>query len=356
MKKFILSIFILALITGVSAEVVPYFFKGKWGHELYHVWLESKKINVEIEEPIAFYIPSGSNLNDVANLLEAREIISDKPAFLTVSDQMNYKADKVVAGKYTIQPGLTNKELITYLRGGYGVEAVSVTFNNVRTLEELAGKACVNIEADSIELLNWLTNADSISRYGFNQNTIITLFIPNTYEFYWNTSVSDFVSRMAEEYKAFWTDERKQKAAAIGLSQSEVATMASIVQEESIMNDERNTIAGVYVNRVNNGWLLQADPTVKFALGDWTIQRVLFEHLEVDSPYNTYKYPGLPPGPISLPSIDAMDAVLNYEKHDYFYFCANADFSGYHVFAKTLAEHNRNAQAFQAEMNRRGIR
>lgn len=355
MKKFLKILLVLIILGGGAAEVVPYFVKGQWGHVLYQVWVESMEINTAIDEPVTFYVRSGSNLNDVADALEADGIIMDKGAFLVVSDQMNYKLDKVVPGKYTISPGLTNKELITHLRGGYGAETVNVTFNNIRYLEDLAGKACATIEADSADFLAWLTDPDSIGGYGFTHETVMCMFIPNTYEFYWNTSVQDLVVRMAAEYKAFWTQERIDRANAIGLTQSQVGTLASIVQEESNKSDERPTIAGVYINRVRNGWLLQADPTLKFAIGDWSIQRVLDKHKLIESPYNTYKYAGIPPGPISMPSVDAMEAVLNHEEHDYFYFCAKADFSGYHAFASTLAEHNRNAYAFHQAMNERGI-
>lgn len=356
MKKFLRILIALIVLCVATAEVVPYFLKGEWGHVLYDIWAKSQKINVNIDKPTVFYVPTGSDLNDVANMLEGEGILDDKPTFLVVADQMNYHDDKVVPGKYTIQPGVTNQELITHLRGGYGVETVKVTFNNVRTLQDLAGKATVNIEADSLEMIEWLTNADSIGRYGFTQETVITLFIPNTYEFYWNTSVSDLVMRMAKEYKDFWNDERKQKASDMGLTQSEVATLASIVQEETNKADERPVVAGVYYNRLVSPSFpfLQADPTVKYAIGDWSIQRVWDVHLKVDSPYNTYMYPGLPPGPISLPEINALESVLNYEEHDYYYFCAKADFSGYHAFAETYNEHLRNARAFHDAMDAAG--
>jgi UPF0755 protein len=200
-----------------------------------------------------------------------------------------------------------------------------------------------------------LSSYDFASKYGFNEQTIMTMFIPNTYEFYWNTSADEFFERMADEYKKFWTDERKQKAKNIGLSQSEVSILASIVELETQKKDERPTVAGVYINRLKKKMLLQADPTVVFALGDFTINRVLKIHLETDSPYNTYKYSGLPPGPIYLPSISSIDAVLNFENHDYIYFCAKEDFSGYHNFAKTLAQHNENARKFQQALNKRKI-
>ncbi|MCK9255795.1 MAG: endolytic transglycosylase MltG, partial [Bacteroidales bacterium] len=201
-----------------------------------------------------------------------------------------------------------------------------------------------------------LKSQDLAKKYGFNENTFLAMFIPNSYEFYWNTSAEQFVERMAKEYKNFWTEERKQKAANLGFSQSEVSTLASIVEAETQKNDEKARIAGVYINRLNIGMLLQADPTVVYATGDFFLKRVLNKHLEINSPYNTYKYSGLPPGPINIPSISSIDAVLNYEKHNYKFFCAKDDFSGYHVFAVTNAQHEANARKYHQALRSAGIR
>jgi UPF0755 protein len=191
---------------------------------------------------------------------------------------------------------------------------------------------------------------------GFNNQTIPALFLPDTYEFYWNTDAEGFVVRMFQEYNKFWTEERKQKAQSKGLTPIQVSTLASIVNKETNMSDEMPRVAGVYLNRLKNNWLLQADPTLVFAWDDYSIRRVLDRHKEIESPYNTYKYIGLPPGPICIPSIAAIKAVLDAEDHNYFYFCAKEDFSGYHNFAKTLAEHNRNAIKYQQTLNQRGIK
>ena len=200
--------------------------------------------------------------------------------------------------------------------------------------------------------MNDSTWCDSL---GFTRETIPALFIPNTYEIYWNVSPERFMARMKQEYNRFWTEERRKKAEALGLTPVEVSTLASIVEEESAVADEYPTIAGLYLNRLKAGMPLQADPTVKFAAGDFALQRILDKHLAIDSPYNTYKYAGLPPGPIRIPSIRAIDAVLNPAHHRYFYMCAKEDFSGRHNFAATLAEHNRNANRYRAELNRRKI-
>ena len=216
----------------------------------------------------------------------------------------------------------------------------------------LAGRISRQIEADSIAIVRLLNNTDSLAAWGFNLQTIPALFLPNTYEFYWNTDAWQFTKKMRQEYDKYWTEERKDKAKAIGLSPIQVSILASIVDKETNKTDEMARIAGVYLNRLRDGWLLQADPTLVFAIGDFEIRRVLNIHKEVESPYNTYKYKGLPPGPICIPSLQSINAVLNAEKHNYYYFCAKEDFSGYHVFAKTLTEHNRNAQRYQHALSR----
>jgi len=232
---------------------------------------------------------------------------------------------------------------------------VKVTFNNVRTPEQLAGKISHQIEADSLSILGYFMNPETPAKYGFKKETLISMFLPNTYEFYWNTNAEGFFDKMKKFHDQFWTEERKSKANVINLTPEEVSTLASIIDEETIKKDERPRIAGVYINRLKKHMPLQADPTIKFALGDFTIRRLWTKHLEVKSPYNTYKNLGLPPGPINCSSISSIDAVLNFENHQYLYFCAKDDFSGYHVFAKTLMEHNRNASAYQMALNKEKI-
>ena len=230
-----------------------------------------------------------------------------------------------------------------------------VTFNNVRTREELAGKLAKQLQSDSLSFLTAFKNDSNAIRNGFKPETLPALFIPNTYSFYWTTTPAVFLTRMKREYDAFWNEARKLKAKALGLTTDQVATLASIVQEESNKNDEKPVIAGVYLNRLHKNWPLQADPTIRFALGDFTIRRILTAQLAVDSPYNTYKNAGLPPGPINFPEISSLEAVLNACVHDFFYFCAKEDFSGYHNFAKTLSEHNQNARKYQEALNKMKI-
>jgi UPF0755 protein len=270
-----------------------------------------------------------------------------------VARQRGYD-EKIRPGKYHIKPGMSNLDLVRMLMGGKQ-EPVKFTFNNIRLKKELAAKVGRNLEADSLRMETILGDDGYWKKFGFTAENCMVLFLPDTYEFWWNTDTDEFVDKMAKEYKKFWTDERKAKAKKIGLSQADVSIMAAIVEKESNMRDERPTIAGVYMNRLNKGMKLQADPTVVYALGDFTVKRVLNADTRIDSPYNTYMYPGLPPGPICLPSKNSIDAVLNYKKHTYVYFCAKEDFSGYHNFATTYDEHLKNAAKFQKALNDRGI-
>jgi len=220
----------------------------------------------------------------------------------------------------------------------------------------VAGKASANIEADSIAILNKLTDPEVVRKYGFEKETFKAMFLPDTYYSEWDTDADEFLERMAGEYKKFWTPERIQKAKDLNLSQSQITTLASIVQaEQQMYPQERAAIAGLYLNRLKIGMRLQSDPTVVYAVGDFNINRVLTKHLSVPSSYNTYMNAGLPPGPINIPTKQAIDAVLNAEDNDYLYMCAKADFSGYHAFAKNHNEHIRNARAFQKALNDRKI-
>jgi len=323
---------------------------GFWAYQTYQ---EIYAANVSINKESDFlYIPSHSNFDDLISELEEKHYLKDIASFKKVAELKSFS--KVKAGRYTIHNKMSNNALINMLRIG-DQTPVRITFNHIRTLKQLAGKVSVNIESDSISLVKKLYDKEIQKKYGFNSHTFISMFIANTYELYWNTSAEAFIKRMATEYKAFWNKKRKAKARKLGLSQSEVTTLASIVELESLKNDEKPRIAGVYLNRLRKGMLLQADPTVIFAVGDFNIKRVLKKHLEIDSPYNTYKYKGLPPGPIYLPSVSSIDAVLNYEHHSYIYFCAKEDFSGYHNFAKSYSQHINNARKYQRALNRRRI-
>jgi UPF0755 protein len=232
---------------------------------------------------------------------------------------------------------------------------VKITFTNIRTINDLAGKVGGRIEADSSEIIAFLSDPANYKSDGFNRENVISVFIPDTYEFFWNTSANGFYSRMLKEYRKFWNDERLAKAKEKNLNQIEVAILASIINDEVAKPDEKPRIAGVYLNRLRRGIPLQACPTIKFALNDFTITRVLKKYLVIESPYNTYLHNGFPPGPIGCPTVDGIDAVLNAEKHDYLYFVAKPDFSGHNNFSRTLAEHNRYASLYQKELNKRKI-
>ena len=257
-------------------------------------------------------------------------------------------------GHYKITNGMRNLDLVNMLRSGSQVP-VKVTFNNVRDIYQLAGRVGEQIEADSVDIANLMQDSIFLQKLGLTPATAGIIFLPNTYEFWWNTDAEAFVSRMFQEYVKFWNSDRLAKANALGFTKEKVITLASIVEKESTKNDEKPKIAGVYINRIKKGWRLQADPTLIYAWNDYTIKRVLNKHKQIDSPYNTYKYEGLPPGPICVPSIASIDAVLNYQKHNYIFFCAKEDFSGYHNFASTLRQHNNNARRFQRALNKRRI-
>jgi UPF0755 protein len=263
--------------------------------------------------------------------------------------------DNIHPGKYIIQDGMNNVELINLLRSGKQTP-VKITFNNIRTKSNLAQKISKEIEPDSTEIISLLEDSVYLKIFGFNKETILTMFIPNTYEVYWNISGKELMDRMYTEYNKFWNSDRRQKAVQVGLSQIEVSILASIVEKETNMNDEKPRMAGVYLNRLRKNWMLQADPTIVYASGDFAIKRVLNIHKEIDSPYNTYLNYGLPPGPICIPSISSIDGVLNSETHNYMFFCAKDDFSGYHVFAETNAQHSINANKYRQALDGRNIK
>lgn len=324
------------------------------GYKAYDYYKMIFNPNVSITENNEFiYIPTGSSFPEVAEILSQKQIIKDKKSFILVATKKNYP-NHVYPGKYKLKDNMSNNELVNLLRSG-NQTPVKITFNNIRTKEELAGIVGKAIETDSSELIKYFNSKKTAAKYGFTPEAFPVLFIPNTYEFFWNTSAEEFVERMAKEYKKFWTPERIQKAKNIGLSQSQVSILASIVEQETKKNDEKPIVAGVYLNRLKRNIPLQADPTIVFALGDFSIRRILKKHLKIKSPYNTYINRGLPPGPICFPDIYSIKSVLNFKKHDYIYFCAKEDFSGYHNFAKTLYQHNRNARKYQRALNKKRI-
>lgn len=316
----------------------------------YYNTLFSSNINKQADEYL--YIPTNTDLDGLVQLVKEKNILHDEETFAWVAKRMKFT--KVKPGKYKLSPGMSNVELVRMLRAGKQ-EPVKIQFQNIRLKKDFAGYIGSRLEVDSAKLLSMLDSMDFLRGLGFDEENIFCMFIPNTYEFYWNTSEEKFIKKMKEEYDLFWTEERIKKAKKINLSKTDVIILASIVDQEALMNDELRRIAGVYMNRLTRGMKLEADPTVIFAIGDFNIKRVLNRMLQYDSPYNTYKYNGLPPGPICMPSVAAIDATLQYEKHNYIYFCAKEDFSGYHNFASNVAQHQINAKKFQQALTKRRI-
>ena len=299
------------------------------------------------------YIPTGSDFENVVSILEEKKLLINEKSFRWASKQMKYVSN-VKPGKYKLKPKMNNKELIALLRSGRQVP-VNVTFNNIRTKEQLVQRIGEQIEAKPQAILNLMNDNDYSRKMGFTSENILAMFIPNTYEFFWNTSADKFLQRMKKEYDKYWTPQRLELAQKINYNPIQVSVLASIVQMESNREDEKPVIAGVYINRLKKDWKLEADPTLVFALGDFSISRVLKIYKEIDSPYNTYMYHGLPPGPICLPTMSSLNAVLKYVPHNYMFFCAKDDFSGYHAFASTYDQHLINARKFQKALDRRGI-
>ncbi|WKB81447.1 endolytic transglycosylase MltG [Cellulophaga lytica] len=302
------------------------------------------------------YIKSTDDFNDIKE--QVTPLLSSIQDFEAAAKRKGY-INNVKAGKFEIKKGMNNNEIINSLRGRN--IPVKVSFNNQETLEDLAGRVAVQIEADSVSLINAFNEPQFLKENNFTQANKLAMYIPNSYEFYWNSSAETFRTKMLTEYKRFWNDERKAKAKSLGLTENEVVALASIVHKETVKVDERPRVAGVYLNRLRKGMLLQADPTVIYALKlhqnnfKQVIKRVLYKDLKLDSPYNTYMYAGLPPGPIAMPDISAVNAVLNSEKHNYYYFVANVENFGYHKFAKTLSQHNRNKEQYIRWINKQNI-
>ncbi|MCB6970882.1 MULTISPECIES: endolytic transglycosylase MltG [Butyricimonas] len=309
--------------------------------------------NTVVTDDGILYIRDSNSVAQVFKTLRSRGYIKNPNTLSSVAKLKKFSSS-VKSGKYKIRDGMNNNELVNMFRAGNQVP-VHFTFNNMRTIEEFADEAQEELAVSKDELMALLTDSDVLAELGFNSNTILAMFIPNTYEIYWNIPAIDLLKRMKKEYARFWNENRMAKAREIGLSPEEVITLASIIEEETVKAEEYPVIAGVYMNRLNKGIKLDACPTLKFVLGDFTISRILDRHMQIDSPYNTYMYAGLPPGPIRMASIKVIDSVLNYQKHDYLFFCAKSDFSGYHNFSRTLRQHNAYAREYHRELNKRKI-
>ena len=342
-KQATILLFIVAAILALMLFVALKYYNRIFGPNV------SDKAGKGIE----LFIPSNPSFDEVLGLLKFSGAIDNINDFVWLARHKGYPA-KPIGGRYILRDGMSNNELVNILRAG-AQSPINLTFNNIRKPEELAGLLSRRLEADSLSFVSALRDEELLAELGFEPHTVAAMLLPNTYQMFWNISPEGFVKRMHREYESFWNNERKQKAEDLRLSPIQVATLASIVDEETVRGDEKSRVAGLYLNRLDIGMRLQADPTIKFVIGDFSVNRILSKDLEVDSPYNTYIYAGLPPGPIRIPSISGIDAVLDRETHDYLYMCAKDDFSGYHAFAKTLRQHNVNAEKYRRALNRNRI-
>ncbi|KGO92842.1 endolytic transglycosylase MltG [Flavobacterium subsaxonicum] len=308
------------------------------------------------KEEVAVFIPTGADFEQVKTLV--KPYVEDMDRFISTAEKKEYP-NNVKAGKFIFTNGMNSNDLIIALRQP---RTVDIAFNNQETLQRAVGRIAQQIEPDSLQLLEAFTDKAFLEENGFNEDNVLSIFIPNTYEFFWNTTATKVRDKLMKEYRRFWTPERLAKAEAQGLTPLQVSALAAIVHKETVKNDERPRVAGVYLNRLKKGMKLEADPTVIYAIkkqsGDFdqVIKRVFFKDLVIDSPYNMYKYEGLPPGPIAMPDITAIDAVLNPEQHNYIYFCASVTNFGYHEFAVTPAQHEVNRQKYVVWVEKMGIK
>lgn len=335
--------FLIGTIVTITITVASYYY--------------SKIFSENLLENTVIYIPNNATIDHVKDSLGNK--LKRPEALLWVAQKKKY-TKKIRSGKFALKAGMSSNDLINHLRSGAQIP-VKLTFNNQHRLESLAGRISEQIEADSVSLMKAFTNAAFLEKKGFSQETALCMYIPNSYEIYWSTSAEEFRNRMHKEYERFWNSHRISKAQKQNLSIEEVIVLASIVQKETANVAERPIVAGLYLNRYRKGWALQADPTVIFALQqkygqDFKVKRVLSKDLKTNSPYNTYQHKGLPPGPISMPDISSIDAVLNPANHKYYYMCASTDIMGTHTFAKTLRQHKKNARKYQRWLSKQGIK
>ena len=343
--KKIASIFSVVLIAGLIV----------YGYILYR---EIFGVNTKFaENQVYVFIPTNANYEDVKKIIAP--YVEDVSRFEMVAKKKSYPEKEEKAGRFLLKKGMNSNEIVNALRQNV---PVNLAYNNQERLENFAGRIGSQIEADSLSLLTAFKDKNFLEENGFTEENVLSMFIPNSYEFFWNTSAIKFRDRMAKEYRKFWTEARIAKAKQLNLTPIQVTVLASIVHKETVKKDERPKVAGVYLNRLAKGMKLEADPTVIYAVklksGDFNqvIKRVLYKDLETDSPYNTYKYTGLPPGPIAMPDITALDAVLNPEKHNYIYFCASVTNFGYHEYASTPAGHEINHLKYVAWISKQGIK
>ena len=326
------------------------FLVAAFSYYVYQI-MYTGNLQVNKDKSFILLVPQNATFETVWDSLTKNDVVNDELSFRFLAKRMKY-TEKVKPGRYIIKKNSANYPTLVKLRSG-DQDPLNLTFNNVRFKKDLIKKIGTKFEFDSTAFEKVLMDSSTAGKYGFTNDTFMSMFIPNTYDLFWNTTPEKILDRMKKEYDRFWNEDRKAKAKAIGLTPVQVSILASIVEEEQARkNDEKPKVAGMYLNRLNKGMLLQADPTVKYAIGDFSIKRVLNQHLAVRNPYNTYLYKGLTPGPIRLADVNSIDAVLNAEKHDYLYMCASPDLNGYHMFSKTYEEHMKNAALYQQALNK----
>ena len=340
----ILSLGILSFLFILSLVVYNYY-------KTYY----SENTNFD-EESVYLYIKSGSGLDNFKK--QITPLVKDSVTFFNAAYKTKYFLN-IKAGRYEIKKGFSNKEIINSLK--FQNKPVKVTFNNLERIENLASKISDFIEADSLSLMNSFNDVNFLNENNLNSESVFSIFLPNTYEFYWNTSADQFRDKMYNQFKSYWTEAKKEKARSLNLSPIEVSVLASIVQRETPKVDERPTISGVYFNRLKKNMKLQADPTVVYTIKekkgfDTKIRRVLYKDLKIKSPYNTYIHRGLPPGPIYMPDFSSIESVLNLENHKYLFFVADVKRPGYHMFASTNREHNKNKRQYTNWLRKNKIR
>ncbi|MDO4165471.1 MAG: endolytic transglycosylase MltG [Bacteroides sp.] len=337
-KILIGGVILLLVIAGVCAGTIYYYLFAPQFHP---------------KQTVYVYIDRDDTIDSIYNKVKAKGMPNSLTGFRWMAQYRDY-AQCIHTGRYAIRPDENVYHIFSRLYRGYQ-EPMNLTIGSVRTLDRLARSVGKQLMIDSAEIARALNDSLYRQRLGYTQETLPALFIPETYQVYWDMSVDDFFDRMKQEHERFWNEERLNKARALNMTPIEVSTLASIVEEETNNNAEKPMVAGLYINRLQRKMPLQADPTVKFALQDFGLRRITNQHLNVKSPYNTYQNPGLPPGPIRIPSPVGLDAVLNYTHHNYIYMCAKEDFSGTHNFAATYAEHTRNARKYWNALNERKI-
>lgn len=338
-RKFKIGVLLIIIVAIATLAILAYRYIG------------ANNVNVP-ENGKSLFIYKNMKYNDVLDSLYSKDIIINQKSFEVICNLKKYP-ELVKAGHYLISPKMSNIDIVNMLRSG-SQKPVDITFNNIRTIEDLAGHLAKHTESDSLDYIKILSDNEYLKEYNLNKETVLTHFIPNTYQVYWTISPKMLMKKMDKENKLFW-ETRKKKANKLGMTTKEVYILSSIVEKETHVFNERKMIAGVYLNRLKRRMRLQADPTVVFALKAFDKKRVLIKDTQFDSPYNTYKYRGLPPGPIYMPSVSAIDAVLNHTKHKYYYFCADPQNIGLHLFARSLRDHNKNARKYHRMLNKRKI-